>query len=39
MRNTHCVKWNMARNSENREEREIHILEPGLWREKKNREK
>ena len=34
MRNTHCRTWNMARNSEKREEGEIHTVEPGLWQEK-----
>ena len=33
MRNTHCRTWNMARNSQKREEGEIHTVEPGLWRE------
>ena len=33
MRNSHCRTWNMARNRENREEGEIHTVEPGLWRE------
>ena len=34
MRNTHCKNWDMARNSEKREEGEIHTIEPGLRQEK-----
>jgi len=27
------MTWNMSRNTEKREKREIHTVEPGLWLE------
>jgi hypothetical protein len=31
MRHKHCMTWNMARNTEKREKREMPTLGPGLW--------
>ena len=31
MRNTHCRTWNMARNTEKLEKREIQTLGSGVW--------
>ena len=29
----HCMTWNMARNTQNREKGEMHTVGPGIWRE------
>ena len=34
MRNTHCTTCNMARNTQKRPKWEMHMVGPGVWREK-----
>ena len=31
MRHKHCMTWNIARNTEKREKREIYTVGPELW--------
>ena len=33
MRHKHCMNWNMARNTEKREKREMHTVGLGVWQE------
>ena len=33
MRHKHCMNWNMARNTEKCEKREMHTVGLGVWQE------